>query len=87
MFEMSARPGDRREAGAAPSHGGPEDAPDSPGGEEGREKAQRRLSVRLAVQAVVCGRVGCRNADELLRVTLGPETRVLCSPCARGWLQ
>jgi hypothetical protein len=44
------------------------------------------VSVRWAVGADVCGALGCRETGGLLQVEQDGETRVLCPPCARGWV-
>lgn len=40
-------------------------------------------SVEFAPQASVCGALGCRETDALVRVDRGPRERVLCPECAR----
>ena len=57
-----------------------------------RERLAGRLrggavSVRWAVGADVCGVVGCRESERLVRLEVGGERRVLCLPHARGWLK
>jgi hypothetical protein len=40
---------------------------------------------RWAVDAAVCGALGCVESDGLVRVTLNGKTRVLCVAHAREW--
>lgn len=52
------------------------------------ERSEReRLAVRWAVEAEVCGAVGCGRSDGLLSVATGDGRRVLCPEHARRWAQ
>lgn len=42
-------------------------------------------TVRFAVEAEVCGAVGCRERSGLLEVERNGRKRVLCAGCAAGW--
>jgi len=59
-----------------------------PNGRERLSKAvSRRVrggadSVRFAVDAVCCGKLGCRVEEPLLSVAVGADERVLCPECA-----
>lgn len=38
-----------------------------------------------APAAAACGALGCRETENLVRVTDGGEQRVLCPECAQRW--
>jgi len=59
---------------AGPYEGGPTGTTDLPGG-----------AVRWALDAAVCGALGCVETEGLVRVEQGGETRVLCLDHARRW--
>jgi len=70
----------------APSHGGRSECPDRP---EGGPTGPTDLpcgAVRWAVEADVCGALGCRETSGLFSVESDGERRVLCMDHARGWV-
>jgi len=45
------------------------------------------VAVRFAVDAVCCGKLGCRVEEPLLSVAIGADERVLCAECAAEFVE
>jgi hypothetical protein len=52
---------------------------------EAPAEAAERAAVRFAVDAEVCGALGCRETSGLLEVAVDGERRVLCADHAGRW--
>jgi hypothetical protein len=75
--EVGGRGGNGRRQRRPPAEGA--------GTDDGGEP-QRRVSVEPAPTAAVCGAIGCRRTERLLKVCRSDgETRVLCFRHTLGW--
>lgn len=79
-------PGTWRWVGAVGTGGWQRRPPAEGAGTDDGGEPQRRVSVESVPTAAVCGAMGCRHTEKLLKVCRSDgETRVLCFRHALGW--